>query len=156
MAKRPKRSRKALEQYRRRRVADLRHMLRCCDAGRLHDADRSRRKYIEAALAADELAPPQDVRVQVRLTNAERELHQLWTIPPIDMTKEQLAERRKQKDRERKARARRKKGVPPRTVYLAPSKRTSRGMAYAAAPPSTGTGKQTKGETGFIGTTGTS
>jgi hypothetical protein len=45
-----------------------------------------------------------------RLTNAERERLRLWTMAPIDMTADDLAEQRKAKERARKARYRRRKG----------------------------------------------
>jgi hypothetical protein len=55
----------------------------------------------------------------VRFTNEQRERNRLWTIPPIDMTEEQLAEQRRKKDRRRKMIARRKAKMLTRAAYLA-------------------------------------
>jgi hypothetical protein len=73
------------------------------------------------------MAKPRDARMptpkalgrSMRLTNRERERHRLWTIMPCDMTEEQLAEQRRQKDRARKMKTRRKCGAESREAYLA-------------------------------------
>lgn len=114
---RSKRSRKSFEHYRRRRVADLRHMYRCCSHGVLPKANCA---YLREVLAAEnDLPSPEVIAERTRFTNAERERHRLWTIPPIDMSNEQLVEQRKRKDRERKVIARRKAGTQLREAYLA-------------------------------------
>jgi hypothetical protein len=56
---------------------------------------------------------------RMRTTNAERERLRLWTIAPIDMTGEQMAEQRKAKARGRERERRRRKGAKPRADYLA-------------------------------------
>ena len=53
------------------------------------------------------------------VTNAERNALRLWPFLPIDATAEELAEQAKLRDRERRARKRREKGVRTREVYLA-------------------------------------
>ena len=53
------------------------------------------------------------------LTNTEREALKLWPFLPIDKTKEELAEQAKVRERERRARKRREKGVRTREAYLA-------------------------------------
>lgn len=55
---------------------------------------------------------------RLRVTNAERELLDLRTIKPIDMTDAQLEAQRKAKDRARKALKRQKRGCRPRAEYL--------------------------------------
>ena len=55
----------------------------------------------------------------LNLTNADREKYGLWSILPIDMTDEQLAEQRKAKDRQRKAKRRQQRGIRTRVEYLA-------------------------------------
>lgn len=54
-----------------------------------------------------------------RLTNEEREHLQLWTMLPVDLSKEQLAEQKRTKERNRK---RRRRGSISRGAYLAKSK----------------------------------
>lgn len=58
---------------------------------------------------------------RMRLTNHDREAWGIRTIAPIDMTPEQLKERRKAKDSERKWRKRRAAKKEPREAYLANS-----------------------------------
>jgi len=112
-----KRSRKSYEGWRRKFIGDLRHMLRCCRAGRLPRANIA---YLESILRDPAHLPrPKEVAKQVHLTNAQREQHKLWTIPPVDMTEEQLAAQRREKDRLRKLLARRKAHVQSREAYLA-------------------------------------
>ena len=53
------------------------------------------------------------------LTNTEREALKLWPFLPIDKTEEELAEQAKVRERERRARKRREKGVRTREAYLA-------------------------------------
>ena len=53
------------------------------------------------------------------LTNPEREALKLWPFLPIDKTEEELAEQAKVRERERRARKRREKGVRTREAYLA-------------------------------------
>src|SRR5262245_26026159 len=79
--------------------------------------------WMEAAEATDliefmglmqrkELWPtPKELGERQRLTNAERERLQLWSILPFDMTDAELAEQRKAKKRARAERARRKRGA---------------------------------------------
>lgn len=55
---------------------------------------------------------------RLRLTNAEREARKIWQLPPCDLSKAQLIEQRKAKDRTRKRKARARK---PRAAYLANS-----------------------------------
>jgi len=114
---RRKRSSKSYEGYRRKRVGDLRHMLQCCRHGRLAGAHC---EYLESVLC-DELHLPSaaEIAAQVQLTNDQRERNKLWTIPPIDKTKAQLAKQRKDKDRRRKLMARRKANVLSRDAYRA-------------------------------------
>ena len=56
---------------------------------------------------------------RLRLTDYERTTLKIRTIRPFDVTDEQLVERRKVKDRERKWRKQRAKGRKPRDAYLA-------------------------------------
>jgi hypothetical protein len=53
------------------------------------------------------------------LTNTEREALKLWPFLPIDKTEEELAEQAKVRERERRARKRREKGIRTREAYLA-------------------------------------
>ena len=55
----------------------------------------------------------------MRLLNSEREALRLWTMLPVDMTDEQLAEQRKAKSRARRAEKRRQSGARTREQYLA-------------------------------------
>ncbi len=56
---------------------------------------------------------------RLRLTNAERERLKLWPFKPIDVTDEEIAERRKTRKRQRLAQKRREKGIRTRADYLA-------------------------------------
>jgi hypothetical protein len=106
-----RRSRKSLEGFRRRFRGDLRHALRCCEDGRL---PRRGAAYLRAALKAVKLPPPLEVSERIKLTFEQRESNKLFTIPPIDKSKEELTAIKRQKERERKVRARRKAGVAAR------------------------------------------
>ena len=55
----------------------------------------------------------------MRLLNTEREALRLWTMLPVDMTDEELAEQRKAKSRARGAAKRRQTGIRTRAEYLA-------------------------------------
>jgi hypothetical protein len=157
--KRSKRSSKSFERYRRKRLADVRLLLRC-RCGSVLPEDDAGLEYLEALLdvtslaggctaetmhstiglwapwmSADEamnlvtavMVKPRDARMptpkelgrSMRLTNRERERYRLWTIMPCDMTEEQLAEQRRQKDRARKMKTRRNCGAESRETYLA-------------------------------------
>ena len=143
---RSKRSRKSFEHYRRRRVADLRHLYRCCSSGVLPEVNC---EYLKEVLAAEnDLPSPEVIAERVRFTNADRERHRLWTIPPIDMSKEQLAEQRKRKDRERRMIARRKAGAQLRDAYLA---MFSKPWITAGVSRATWYRRKAKGETGPSG-----
>ena len=52
------------------------------------------------------------------LTNTEREALKLWPFLPFDKTEEELAEQAKVRERERRARKRREKGIRTREAYL--------------------------------------
>ena len=76
--------------------------------------------YLEQILCDEHRLPkPREIAKRVHFTNEQRERHRIWTLPPVDMTKEQLAEQRRRKDRERKKLARRKAQVETRGIYLA-------------------------------------
>jgi hypothetical protein len=66
-----------------------------------------------------------DLGQRLNLTYRDRERLGVWTIAPVDLTPEQLDQRRKErrraKDRERKQRRRRKAGAKSRIVYLSTS-----------------------------------
>jgi hypothetical protein len=70
-------------------------------------------------LSSGKLPAPQEAAGRLQLLNDEREARRLYTIPPVDMTKAELAAQRKRKDRERKMRARRRAHVQSRELYLA-------------------------------------
>jgi hypothetical protein len=53
------------------------------------------------------------------LTNVEREALKLWPFLPIDKSEKEIAEQSKVRERERRARKRRERGVPTREAYLA-------------------------------------
>ena len=55
----------------------------------------------------------------LHLANADRERLKLWRIRPFDMTAEQLANQAKEKERTRRAAARRKRGIRTKEAYLA-------------------------------------
>jgi hypothetical protein len=55
----------------------------------------------------------------LHLTNVDRERLKLWRIRPCDMTEEQLANQAKEKERARRAAARRTRGIRTREAYLA-------------------------------------
>jgi len=92
-------------------------MRKCCIYGRLPEANR---EYLEHILRDElNLPSPKEVAKRVQFTNEQRERNRLWTIPPVDMTKEQLAAQRSEKDKRRKVLARRKAHVQSREAYLA-------------------------------------
>ena len=64
------------------------------------------------------------------LTDAEREALKLWPFLPIDKTEEELAEQAKVRERERRARKRREKGIRTKAAYLA--ERASRPKPWIA------------------------
>ena len=69
-------------------------------AGRLPPANIP---YIDRILLdPDWLPKPREVAERVGLSYEQRQRYKLWTIPPVDVTKEQLAEKRREKDRQRK------------------------------------------------------
>ncbi|MGC1178452.1 MAG: hypothetical protein WA884_05380 [Methyloceanibacter sp.] len=80
-----------------------------------------------SSLIAEIMALPRKERMptakvlshRLQVTNVERERIGLRTILPVDMTKEQLAEQRRAKDRARKQRRRLKRGGRTREAYLA-------------------------------------
>lgn len=109
-------SRKSFEGWRRKYLGDLRHMLQCCRYGRLPTENI---EYLEHILLnVHRLPKPKEIAKQVHFTNEQRERNKLWTIPPVDMTEEQLANQRRVKDRLRKMLARRKANVQLREAYL--------------------------------------
>jgi len=117
MAKRRKWTRKQKEGWRRNYVGDLRHMLRCCKRGRLHEEHA---EYLAAILRDERHLPqPQEVAERVQLTAEQREQNHLYRIPPVDLTNAQLKERKLARDRERKRLARRRAGQISREEYLA-------------------------------------
>jgi hypothetical protein len=92
-------------------------MLRCCESGRLPQENC---EYLERILREPhDLPPPAVIAKQVHFTNAQRERHRIWTVPPVDMTEEQLAEQRREKDRRRKMLVRRRARAQTREAYLA-------------------------------------
>jgi hypothetical protein len=112
-----RRSPKSLDGFRRRFRGDLRHALRCCEGGRL---PRSKAAYLRGALEADKLPAPREVSKRIGLTFEQRESNRLFTIPPIDKTKAEIMAIRREKDRERKARTRRKAGIAARQPSKTP------------------------------------
>ena len=138
---RRRRSRKSIEHYRRKRVADIKHMLRCCSHGRLPETHCD---YLQGILSQPYLPPPEEIAKRVGLTYAQREANRLWSIPPIDMTKKELAALRRRKDRERKMKSRRKAGAVLRQAYLA---KFQKPWIAAGIPRSTWYRRQAKIET---------
>lgn len=115
--RRGKRKLKSYEAWRRKYVGDLRHMHRCCLHGRL---PKENCEYLEDVLRDEHSLPkPREVAKRVHFTNEQRERNRLWTIPPVDMTTEQLADQRREKDRQRKTLARRRARALSREAYLA-------------------------------------
>jgi hypothetical protein len=149
--RRSKRSRKSFEHYRRRRIADLKHALRCCTAGVL---PKSNCEYLKAVLSGEnDLPSPEEIAKRLHLMNVDRERHKLWTIPPIDMTKDELALQRKLKDRQRKMITRRKAQAESRATYLARVTRTDQPWKTLGIHKATWYRRKAKGETGFVRTT---
>lgn len=62
-----------------------------------------------------------DLGQRMQLTNHDRERLRLWTIQPVDMSAEQMAEHRRYKKMMRERNRRRKRGRQPREEYLAGS-----------------------------------
>jgi hypothetical protein len=60
-----------------------------------------------------------EIGKRLGLTNAERETLKLWPFLPFDKTEEEIAEQAKARERARRARKRREKGVQTREDYLA-------------------------------------
>ena len=58
---------------------------------------------------------------RLRVTNGERERLRLWTIPPYNMSKQELMAYRKAKAKARMRLLRQRRGRKPRAVYLADS-----------------------------------
>jgi DNA-binding transcriptional MerR regulator len=110
--------RRRFEQYHAKRLTDLRHMRACCNAGYL---PKENIDYIDGLLRDPQNLPsPAEIAAWCLLTYEQRKRHRLWTItPPIGMTKQELRERRKADDRERKMIARRRANVQSRQAYLA-------------------------------------
>jgi len=106
------RARKRSEHRRRAYFADLKHLQRCCNAGLL---PKNNCEYLDEILSSNKKLPkPKEVAERVQLRNEQRELHKLWSIPPIDLTPAELVEQRKKKDRERKMAKRRMLGMRTR------------------------------------------
>ena len=117
MKRKGKRSRKSIEGFRAKYLGDLRHMLRCCQDGRLPPASIP---YLEHVLLDERWLPkPSEVAEQVQFTYAQQQANHLYTIPAVDKTEEELAALRRAKDARRKMRARRKAKALTREVYLA-------------------------------------
>ncbi len=79
--------------------------------------EREAEKYIEHLNSVPQYQRTRTARElgkMLNLTNADREKYGLWSILPIDMTDEQLAEQRKAKDRQRKAKRRQQRGIRTR------------------------------------------
>jgi hypothetical protein len=112
-----KRSKKSWEGYRRKRVGDLKHMLACCESGRLPEQHCA---YLRTVLRDPlNLPKPKEIAEAVQLTASQQETNKLYTIPPIDLTPAQLKERRKARERQRKMLARRRARTVSRAAYLA-------------------------------------
>ena len=108
MAKKRKRSR--YQGWLNRHIGDLRHMLRCCKAGRLPAGNIG---YIEHILTDPHRLPkPREIAQRVQFTYEQQQTNHIYTVPAVDKTKEELAQLRKAKDAERKMRARRRAGIP--------------------------------------------
>lgn len=107
---------KQREGWRRRYLGDLKHMHRCCVAGRL---PREHAEYLTAILSDNRLPQPKEVAKRVQLTYEQQRQNKLFTIPPIDKTEAEIAKLRKARDRERKRLARRKARQQTREAYLA-------------------------------------
>ena len=115
LARRPRN--KGYDGWLTRHLGDLRYMVRASRSGRLPDGNRA---YIEGILLdVSRLPKPREIAEAVHLTNEQRERHKLWTIPPVDMTKEQLTKQRRVKNRRRMQMARRKANMLVREAYLA-------------------------------------
>jgi hypothetical protein len=63
--------------------------------------------------------PRREIGKRMNLTFREREITKCWTVSPVDMTDEEMAEWRKDKDRARRAIKRAQAGKPTRDQYLA-------------------------------------
>ena len=92
-------------------------MHQCCIYGRLPAENVG---YLDHVLLdVHNLPKPKEVAKRVHFTNAQREQQDFWTVPPVDLTKAQLAKQRREKDRLRKILARRKAHVQSREAYRA-------------------------------------
>jgi hypothetical protein len=99
-------NKKSYDGWHQRHVNDLRHMLNATSCGRL---PRDNHEYIAGILLKpNNLPKPREIAMRVHFTNEQRERHKLWTIPPVDMSKAQLKVQRREKDKKRKALARRR------------------------------------------------
>ena len=95
--------------------------------------------YIEQVLGDPlNLPKPREVAERVHFTNEQREPNKLFTIPPIDMTKAQLAKQRREKDKQRKMMARRKASAQTREIYLASSQARSARPSHGRSRGSVG------------------
>jgi hypothetical protein len=81
---------------------------------------------VEQLMAEINLMPPylrkpkaREVGERLGVTNDLREVLKLWTIAPIDMTDEQMAEQRREKNRKRLQRRRQKAGARSHTSSIA-------------------------------------
>ncbi len=112
-----RRSSKSYQGWLNKHVGELRHMLRCCRAGRLPPANS---EYLEHILLdQDHLPKPREIAERVQFTYEQQQTNHIYTVPAIDKTKDELAELRRAKDAHRKMLARRKAGKPGRAQYLA-------------------------------------
>ena len=127
-------------------------MLRCVTSGRLPGYE-DRCDYLRRVLSTPDTLPSrEEIKNRLLLPNEERIRHRLWSIAPIDVTAAQLAELRKQGNRERMRLARRKAGAESRAAYLAHV--TGRNEPWKALGISKATyhRRKAKGETGFVQT----
>jgi hypothetical protein len=85
-------------------------------------SDREREEYVRHVWGLDlyeRTETAEAIGRQLGLTNAEREKLKLWPFKPIDKTDAELAEQAKVRERERRARKRREKGIRTKAAYLA-------------------------------------
>ena len=84
-------------------------------------SEEERSAYVKHVLGLDiyERTPTaKELGERLGLTNTEREALKLWPFLPIDKTEDELAEQAKVRERERRARKRREKGIRTREAYL--------------------------------------
>ena len=67
----------------------------------------------------DRIPTARELGNRLRLTNAERERLRLWPIAPFDKTDEELVVQRKARERDRREKKRRQRGIKTREAYLA-------------------------------------